>query len=174
MREPLIDTDTRQLKRDLDGFYRSGAGKKPCAHCGDRAACAWVDTQVKCETFLPALPFTDELGLDRRCNTIRVGKAWTERLVIGQTVALYHAKRQTIFGHSTVLATIAGPISDILAAHARFNHLLLDTPPAAAAETLHSWLRRNYGPRIIHENTRISAIYLQRRSGEDAAPLQQG
>lgn len=128
-----------------------------------------MDAVNRCDTFLPALPFTDERGLDRKCNTIRVGKAWTERLRIGQVIALYNPRSKVIFGHSEVLATTAGPIDDILATHARFNHLLLDEPQATAAATLHSWLRQNYGPRIIHEKTRLTAVYLQRRSGEDHA-----
>ena len=165
----MIDTDTRQLKRNPDGTYRSGGGKIPCDHCGHTADCP-IKPRATCSVFMPALPFQDETGLRKVANTVRVGVAWTTRLIPGQIIALYNAKTKVIFGHSRVVGLHAGPIDEMLAQHAHANHLMLDHTSEDAAATLHAWQRQNYGPRIIHEKTRITAIYLVRELGAIASP----
>jgi hypothetical protein len=169
----ILDTDTRQMRKSPTGHYRSGAGKLICDHCGHRSDCV-LQVRDLCEFFLPALPFTVETGLDRLSNTMRVGKAWTERLAPGQTVALYNSKVKLIFGHSRVLYTVAGPIVSMLSEHAFANHIMLDTPKNEAAVKLGGWMRQNYGPRIIHENTTLTAIYLLRVGRSPASPDLQG
>jgi hypothetical protein len=165
----VIDTDTRQLKRDSNGHYRSGAGKIPCDHCGWRVDCP-IQPAVSCAVFLPAIPFTDETGLRKVANTVRVGVAWTKRLVPGQTIALYNSVKKSIFGYGRVLAMDSGPIADVLRDHAHANHLMLDTPPETAAARLHAWQRQQYGPQIIHDRTKLTAIYLLRVAQPPAAP----
>lgn len=169
----MIDTDTRQLKRKTwngSDYFKSGAGKIVCDHCGINTTCtrAMLEGSL-CAEFLPAIPFQDETGLDRPSNTVRVGVAWTQRLRIGDRIALYHAKAKRIFGHAIVTDLVAGPIADVLRDHAHNNHLMLDHDPATAAGELRDWQLRNYGPRIINEKTRLTAIYLQREPAEDAA-----
>jgi hypothetical protein len=165
----MIDTDTRQLKRQPNGHYTSGAGKIPCDHCGWRVDCT-IKPAVSCSLFLPAIPFTDEIGLRKVANTVRIGVAWTKRLSPGQIVALYNAKAKAIFGYARVLALDSGPIAQMLATHAHANHLMLDTPPETAAARLHAWQKQQYGPRIIHDQTNITAIYLLRVSQPPPAP----
>lgn len=165
----MIDTDTRQLKLGADGLYRSGAGKIPCDHCGLQLDCP-IKPLTGCSLFLPAIPFTDETGLRKVANTVRVGVAWTQRLKLGQLIALYNSRKKAIFGHARVVGLHAGPIAEILRDHAHANHLMLDLPPEKAAESLHSWQRQNYGPRIIHEGTKLTAIYLLRELGPHASP----
>lgn len=170
----MIDTDTRQLKRDPNGLYRSGgvnkAGdrKTPCDHCAVNEFCT-LRPLTSCSLFVPALPFQGRIGLDRFANTVRVGVAWTQRLQLDQVIALYDAKERMIFGYSRVKALFAGPIDEILAVHASMNHLMMELPSYEAADILHKWQKQNYGPRIIHDKTRITAIYLQRLGVEDAA-----
>lgn len=168
-----LDTDTRQV-RLRDGAYRSGAGKRICDHCGHRATCRLVDQVSQCADFLPALPFTDETGLQKVSNTMRVGRAWTERLQIGQTVALYHTKRREVFGYAQVLHHSYGPIVPMLRLHAGANHLMLDTPLKKAPKVLGEWMRQNYGPRIINGDTTLTAVYLLRVSQPPAAPNLEG
>lgn len=169
----MIDTDTRQLKLGADGLYRSGAGKLPCHHCGLNADCPLQPLKA-CALFMPALPFTDETGLRKIANTVRLGVAWTQRLRQGQIVALYNAKSKVIFGHARVIATHSGKIGPMLRSHAHANHLMLDTPPADAAKELHAWQRQNYGPRIVHEEAKLTAIYLLRLYEPPPAPNFQG
>lgn len=157
----MIDTDTRQLKRGPDGLYRSGGGKRPCDHCGRNADCP-IQPLTACALFMPALPFVDETGLRKIANTVRVGVAWTQRLKPGQIVALYNSRLKEIFGHASVIATPHGRIMPMLRAHAHANHTMLDTPPADAAANLFAWQRQQYGPRIIHEEANLTAIYLLR------------
>jgi hypothetical protein len=169
-----IDTDTRQVRRDSDGAYRSGAGKRICDHCASRDVCPDASFETLCTEFVPALPFTDETGLDHVANTIRVGRAWTERLRIWQGVALYNSKKREIFGHALVLYHTHGPIVDMLRLHAAANHIMLDTPPNKAPTELGAWMRQNYGPRIIHADTTLTAIYLLRVHSTPLATYQQG
>lgn len=169
----MIDTDTRQLKRRSDGTYTSGAGKKPCDHCAVNDVCQ-LKPRTACAIFVPALPFQDETGLDRFANTVRVGVAWTQRLLTDQVIALYNPLIKTVFGYARVRRMFSGPIAAMLDRHARHNHLMLDKPPEQAASLLHAWQLRNYGPRIVHDQTRITALYVQRLSGEDAAAYLEG
>ena len=158
----MIDTDTRQLRRDgVTGEYFTGAGKIPCDHCGHQFICQ-AKPRISCAEFLPAIPFTDEAGMQKLFNTIRVGMAWTRRLYSGQVISLYSPKSKIIFGHGRVLHTAAGPIDDMLAQHAHANHLMLPESSEEAPSILHGWLKQNYGPRIINETTRITAIYILR------------
>lgn len=170
----MIDTDTRQLRRDFAGDYRTGGGKRICDHCGVWQTCDVELEHNRCELFMPALPFTDETGLGHIANTIRIGMAWTDRLDVGQTVALYNTRTKQIFGHSTVLFTEWGPIAEMLKKHAHANHIMLNTPRAKAGVELLNWLRGNYGPRIIHQGTKLTAIYLLRQHQPNAAPLIEG
>lgn len=167
-----IDTDTRQVRRDAAGFYRSGAGKNICDHCGHRSVCANVDQTNSCADYLPALPFVGDVGFEpgRVANTMRVGRAWTERLDEGQTVALYDTKLKEIFGYAEVHGLFAGPIVEMLQAHASDNHIMLTTHPFKAPTELGAWMRQNYGPQIIHDRTTLTAIYLLRTHGTPPAP----
>lgn len=167
----MIDTDTRQLRRNAEGQYVSGAGKIPCDHCGNIMHCAMAPMQT-CSVFMPAIPFSVLVGMNRLFNTIRVGKAWTQRLDPGQMIALYEAREKRIFGHARVIGHTSGGITGMLEDHARANHLMLDTPPADAPAILHSWLRQNYGPRIITDQTNLTAIYLLREP--DAQRVENG
>ncbi|MCG7348901.1 hypothetical protein [Sphingomonas sp. ACRSK] len=175
----MIDTDTRQLRRRADGTYTSGgtntAGERkiPCDHCGVNRKCE-LQPRTACNLFVPTLPFQDETGLHDVANTVRVGVAWTQRLLTNQVVALYNVKLKHVFGLALVVSTEAGPIDEILERHAHRNHLMLTTPPHTAAIILKDWQLRNYGPRIINEKTRATAIYLQRLGLEDAAAYLQG
>lgn len=168
-----IDTDTRQLRRGVDGLYRSGGGKIPCDHCGLKIDCP-LKPLTACSLFMPALPFTDQVGLRKVANTIRVGVAWTNRLTLGQTVALYNPKAKEIFGHAAVLSTSHGRIDQMLHDHAHANHLMLDHPPEQAPTTLRAWQRQQYGPRIIHDETNLTAIYLLRLNKPPPSPDFQG
>ena len=157
----MKNTDTRHLKRDKDGFYRSSSTKLPCDHCGWSHDCH-LRPRARCDLFLPSLPFTDETGLRKVANTIRVGKAWTERLIPNQVISLWNSVEKRIFGHARVLSLHTGPIVGMLRDHAHANHLMLDTPPDDAAKLMLEWQRRQYGPRIIHDQTQLTAIYLLR------------
>jgi hypothetical protein len=122
-----------------------------------------------CNKFLPVIPFVDEIGLDSFANTVRVGVAWSRRLHLRQVVGLYNSKSRQIFGLAHVVSLHVGPIDDILAAHAHMNHIMLEQPVEEAPALLKEWQLRNYGPRIINESTRLTAIYLQREPVEDVA-----
>ncbi len=165
----MINTDTRQLRRNAEGYYTSGAGRLPCDHCGHSAVCNEGPVDA-CREFMPALPFVDDTGLGHVSNTIRIGQAWVDRLRVGQIVALYNTKSKEIFGHSRVLHTVSGHIVPMLEEHAHANHIMLDTPRDEAGADLLRWLRGNYGPHIVNTRTKLTAIYLLRERKPPAAP----
>lgn len=171
-----LDTDTRQVRRDAEGFYRSGAGKRICDHCGHRNLCPISDWSTRCKQYLPALPFTADVGfeLGRDANTMRVGRAWTQRLDEGQTIALYDTKLRAIFGYAEVHGLFAGPIVTMLKEHAASNHIMLTTPKRKAPAELGAWMLQNYGPHIINDRTTLTAIYLLRISEPPPAPHFEG
>lgn len=162
-----INTNTRPLRRNADLTW-SAAGKAPCEFCSIQSACELEDgvASVVCRDTVPALSFQDEVGLSHLANTFRVGRAWEARLRTGDRVGLYNTITKQIFGYARVLSIAAGPIGAILRDHAHANHLLLSDPPETAPRTLATWLRRQYGPRIVNPDTKLTAIYLLRSPGE--------
>ncbi len=165
----MIDTDTRQLKRNSEGLYRSGGGRIPCDHCARTTDCP-LKPRDACEFFMPALPFNDETGLRKIANTVRIGVAWTQRLDVGQVIALYNVRDKEIFGHARVVGMARGIIKPMLKVHAHANHLMLDTQPEQAADKLFAWLRQQYGPRIVHEDAKLTALYLLRLYEPPSSP----
>lgn len=171
----VLDTDTRTLRRDKEGFYTVGADKTLCNLCGWLSMCQGRLLQHnKCWSFMPALSFQDEVGLLKVSNTMRVGRAWTQRLTPPQTVALYNVKAKVIFGYADVLSMDDGNIVTMLKAHAHANHTMLDTPNEEAPTKLGAWMKQNYGPRIINEGTALTAIYLLRLRQPPTPPYFQG
>lgn len=154
--------DTRHLKRDPDGRYRTGGGQIICDICAIRNEGCPFTPRTHCEHFMPALGFNDQTGMQKVFNTIRVGKAWPQRLSPGQPIGLWCPIDKTIFGWAEVLSIYSGRIAHILVNHAGDNHLFLDQHDTHAQRLLYEWLRQNYGPRIIHKDTTVTAIYLRR------------
>lgn len=165
----MIDTDTRQLRRNTEGFYTSGAGKVPCDHCAWSVDCSFKPVKA-CKAMMPAIPFTDEIGLRKIANTVRIGVAWTQRLKPLQIVALYNSKERVVFGYARVVGLFCGNIEGMLDTHAHANHIMLDRAPDRAPSELQAWLLRNYGPHIVHERTNLTAIYLLRERVSPTPP----
>lgn len=162
--------DTRHLKRSADGIYRSGGGQIICDICALKPGCGLTPLQ-ECGHFLPSLGFNDRTGMDVLFNTIRVGKAWPQRLQVGQTVGLWCPYDKAVFGHASVVNMFTGPITDILRKHAGANHLYLGTASfTQASKQLYAWLRQQYGPRIINQDTTLTAIYLLRERKSPSPP----
>lgn len=162
--------DTRHLKRSASGHYRSGGGQIICDICAFKPDCA-ITPLHECSFFLPSLGFNDRTGMEVLFNTIRVGKAWPERIQVGQTIGLWCPDEKAVFGHANVVNMFTGPIAEILKKHAGANHLYLGTASfPQAARQLYAWLRQQYGPRIINGDTTLTAIYLLRERKAPKAP----
>lgn len=162
-------TDTRFLKRDEQGFYYVGGSKSPCNLCAIADACP-IEGVMKCSRMVPAFGFVSDVGLDDVSNTIRIGTAWAYRLQIGQYVAL-HSPKEGVFGYARVIHVATGNIDQMLKDHAHANHTMFDTPVEEAPQQLGRWLSQNYGPRIVNETTTLTAIYIVRDHGKDAAQI---
>lgn len=171
----MLNTNTRPLRRLPDLSWSGGVQHSVCEFCAIQEQCSvGAGRPLVCNDTVPALSFTDETGLSHLANTFRVGAAWMSRLRVGDTIGLYNTKAAQVFGYASVLFVEAGPIGRILKAHAHANHLMLDRPRENAARDLCDWLRRNYGPRIIHPSAKLTAIYLLREHEPPAAPRLEG
>ena len=157
------------MRKSPAGSYRSGGGKLICDHCGYNKICSQAPIS-ECDKFLPALPFNDISGTQKIFNTVRIGKAWSERLSIGQNIALYDVNSLKIFGFASVLNIFTGQIEEILKRHAHANHLMLAEMPEEAESILYQWMRQQYGPRIVHDQAKLTAIYLLREHISPSPP----
>jgi hypothetical protein len=170
-----INTNTRPLRRLPDLSWSGGSAHSVCEFCSVQDKCnAGADRPTVCNDTVPALSFQDETGLSHLANTFRVGSAWVARLRVGDRVGLYNAKTNLIFGYSRVIHIDGGSIGRILRDHAHANHLMLATPITDAARELATWLRRNYGPRIINPQSKLTAIYLLREHEQAAEAAPEG
>lgn len=172
-RLPKLDTNTRQLKRlgSLGAWFTS-AKQDICNHCALINICDSVSEHKSCREFMPVLSFQDETGfkIGDVVNTVRIGKAWVERLTTGSTIALLNAKTKLIFSYARVIGLDFGPIDDMLKLHAATNHLFVNKSPSEAPALLKDWQLRNYGPHIVNDATKIAVIYLLPQPGEAVAP----
>lgn len=152
------------LKRLSDNTFRLTSKEHEDALC--RAwerfeRCSQASNVKTCSEFVPVFVFSDPTNLDRQSfNTIRLGRAWYERLESGQIVALYDKKFDRMFRAKVTTIYWSNNKKDILKEHASRNHLgqTYDNPPADLARTLIS----SYGKNFFARANGLTAIYLTR------------
>jgi len=145
-----------------------------CDYCGHMGQCdkeqttrRQFDTQKvrQCGTFLPVLSFADITGTEDDFSTYRVGKAWGERVRIGQSIALFDLGTQEIYGYAIVIAMFIGNRDELLFKHAKTNHLLKAKNYSNASEAgfyFEKLLRRLMGNMIFDNNRFATVLYLRR------------
>ncbi len=142
-----------------------------CDCCGRAALCAvgrlaaapsFVQIRTRwCEKFIPLVAFRPPLiGMETTFNTMRLGRAWTERLSTGTTVALYDSVADNIFGYARTRQVFAGGYNAILLAHAKFNHCALHDKPEDPVAHVDAVLRKAYGAFMNKEDLQLQALYL--------------
>lgn len=89
-------------------------------------------------------------------------------------MGLYNVKAGKIFGFARVIHVAGGPIGPMLHQHGHANHLMLNRPRELGARELCEWLRRNYGPRLVNTETKLTAIYLLREHEPAAQAAAEG
>lgn len=154
-----------------------------CDHCGRGATCLTrvlsaefqddhgVAAPIKrCGEFLPVLGFRPPfLGLEYRFNTFRLGAGWMKRLKVGGTVVLGDGRNGNRLGLARVESFDAGPLKDILRAHASRNHMMLEESAGHVAK-LAKVLRSHYGPHLLSADKPATVIYLERINDHDQSP----
>ncbi|MET2951262.1 ASCH domain-containing protein [Vibrio owensii] len=117
----------------------------------------------ECQSYLlPILFRPPYLGLESDFNTVRLGKAWAARVYVGQEVALIDKEGKQI-GKAEVVRVESGDMPEMLAEHARYNHMMLDNPVVDYAQSLHKVLINCYGKLFVEANSGLSVIYLKRK-----------
>ena len=177
----LPNTDTKKLRRDGDKYFTvtpQGVLDRAvslCSRCGEyscdirEAAKAAIDRQraevkiLSCKEFVPVISFsvTDGLLLDK-WNTIRIGKAWTTRLRIGDKVAIADLRRRIIVRQMFVERVVITTIGDACKTHAGRNHVMLGKSVSEEdmEEAMLRTLRSAYGTAFAHPDKDASVIYL--------------
>jgi len=108
-----------------------------------------------------ALKFRNLEGMEGEFNTIRVGRAWGERLQPGDRIALINARTGEQIGTAKVIRTNSGSKSLIESLNWKNNHSMLPQGNGSP-EAMSALLRKRYGKMIYDNSKYATAIYLKR------------
>lgn len=155
---------TNSLRRNPDSSYTLRLSSDKDALC--KACALYNDCPTRqskqiesCFDFMPVFAFTDGTNLDKAVfNTIRIGEAWSKRLEIGQTIAIYDKKADTLMMAKVVDIDWSIDKEIMLERHAAINHLgmNLSNPPSELSKIL----QNNYGKGFYSKSKGLTAIYL--------------
>ena len=152
------------LRRLPDKTYRLTSKEHEdalCRACERFERCPQASTVKTCADFIPVFVFSDPTNLDKQSfNTIRLGRAWYERLESGQEVALYDKKFDRMFRARVTTIYWDSNKKEHLVEHAPRNHLgqATDNPALDLAKILIS----TYGKNFFAKANGLTAIYLTR------------
>lgn len=170
MKKLMIDSNTRYLQFK-DGLYHNGGARLPCDSCAIHDVCTL--RRERCDMMVPTISFANIEGTQSVFNTLRLGKAWSQRLAPGQIVGIHDLSTNEITGYADVLQLYCGNFEDMMKTHAHANHLMLGYDIETAQEQMTTWFRKQYGPSVVKEITKITAVYLlSRDSTSDEAHFQ--
>lgn len=117
---------------------------------------------TQCREYRFPMTFLDQKGTDGSFNTIRLGKAWAERLSPEMEVGLLNRKGE-VYGIAEVISAEVGDKQAMLNHHAKNNHLVL-TEKSGQVEKIDSVLKRTVGAMVYDQCAHLSVIYLKRVS----------
>lgn len=122
----------------------------------------------ECRSFIPVITFSPPIiGLQGRFNTMRMGRAWMEKLVIGESkVALVNGRTFEIIGLALVENLAVGFWDAMVELHAAENHLCNDIEVEDPIETVGKVLAQSYG-RFRKPSSELTVINLRRIDGEN-------
>lgn len=175
-----MDLNLRSLKRVDEGYTliptsKDHVNRNLCAHCATKgcmvksyhatwaatADAAIVTETTLCSMYTPPIGFNDRSGLVDGCNTIRLGKAWSERVREGDTVAFLDTSTNQLFGKATVAESLHGTPDKILYNHSMHNHLFTGSgvKKGRARTEMVKMLPKIYGNLYWEQARYISVIY---------------
>ena len=117
---------------------------------------------TQCRDYRFPMVFLNQTGTDGSFNTIRLGKAWAERLSPEMEVGLLNRKGE-VYGIAEVTRVEVGSKQAMLNHHAQNNHLVL-TEKTGQIEKIDTVLKRTVGATIYNQCVNLSVIYLKRVS----------
>ena len=172
----MIDTNVRNVKKLESGMF--SALTKPqklitnlCDRCSANPACK-IKSKPKrikeitaiiaeCSSYQWPIAFRDALGTDDHFNTMRMGKAWYNRISVGDSVGLID-KEGKVFGNANVERKDLMKKEEAMWSHGYRNHLMIGRTQEEAANLMPKILRNSYGNIVYTNNHEVSIIYLQR------------
>ena len=162
----FLSVKTNALRRKPDLSYTLTVAKNEdalCEACARYNECPLRQSELvkSCFEFIPVFVFTDGKNLDKAIfNTIRIGKSWSARLSIGQTIALYDKRAGAIYKAKVINIDWDIDKSMILSTHAAMNHLGMEL--SAPSKELETILQNNYGKGFYSKSKGLTAIYLSK------------
>lgn len=174
----LDDMVMRRVKRAESGDFV--LGKPPervnslCRACGINDRCklykahkkvTWALPEVTvCQRFVPVLGFRPPIvGLEKSFNTMRLGKAWTERVAPGTVVALLNTVDSKLLGFARVTHIEVGAFDTMVWAHGADNHLVVNSPKGRneCIEEVRYVLQKSYG-KFLTPESKLTVVYCTR------------
>lgn len=131
-----------------------------CDACAASDACPQRNSKKRCADFIPVLRFAVNANLYAGpYNTIRIGKAWSDRLQTGQRVGIWDDVERRLSFAKVEVSFWHDDKREILNTHAYHNHIGMTLEdPAAQLPTV---LMNCYGKGFYTKSWGLSAIYLQ-------------
>ena len=159
---PFLDIKTNTLRRLASGEFVLVDTRYPdalCRGCADFATCPLASTVRRCALFVPVFVFRDDTHLDDTLfNTIRLGRAWSQRLAEGSEIGLY-TKTTDVLRRAVVRRIYwDDDKAALLRLHASRNHLGMTLADPAAE--LERKLRSMYGNNFYNSAKGLTALYL--------------
>ena len=147
---------------------KSVGERRLCDSCGALGLCDIAEKSEiivsSCTDYIFTLRFFSTKGLSsRQFNTLRLGKAWGERVSVGSHVRLVDVKGEHI-DYRKVLDVKVGPKEQIIREFAKQNHLLAesDVTNEEAGDWMIKQMPNLYGNLIYKNNALCTAITLGR------------
>lgn len=124
----FLTVKTNALRRQSNNTFTLNLKVNANALCDACAAsgCIARDTRNQCADFIPVLRFAVSEGFTSgtQRNTIRIGKAWFTRLLIGQTIALWDDKNQQLLTARVEAVYWDENKGKLLKDHSQYNHMV--------------------------------------------------
>jgi hypothetical protein len=160
---PFLSVKTNALRRFPNSEFtltcRSNENAL-CDACAASDACPQRNSKKRCADFIPVLRFAINANLySGLYNTIRIGKAWSDRLQPGQRVGIWDDVERRLTFAVVETSHWSEDKAEILNLHAGRNHIgmTLDSP----ASQMPGVLMNCYGNGFYTKSWGLSAIYLQ-------------
>ena len=112
---------------------------------------------------IPVLGFRPPLeGFEGAFNTFRLSKAWSKRVVVGQSVLLVDEKAYQAFGVAVVTAIDVGTLAAMCHMRGWENHSQIGKTREAGEEGAWEVIQKLYGPHIALPDKPVTVLTLQR------------
>lgn len=146
-------------------------GETLCDYCGAFEFCTLDKTATACNKLIPPMLFTNPVGLEGAFSTLRLGRAWIERLRYTRHLTLFDVNRNEIIGYAKVNDVVSGNLGDVIAFSADSNHTLIGVDVEDKPAALRKIIRNHYGNNYAADDRPATAIYCERINGKEYSRL---